>query len=128
MTFSSVRRGASARRHKAQTLCEAAARLTTAKTFVVIRLRVYFMRLDRGRDEKQRDIKMDQIHVVSNIVSLPKTAAFTMVHYKLVYNKLRWLAEPIRLMFVYAGEEFEDVRLDWDEFHKAKLGKFHLLS
>lgn len=46
-----------------------------------------------------------------------------MVHYKLVYNKLRWLAEPVRLMFVYAGEEFEDVRLDWDEFHKAKLGK-----
>ncbi|KAH7700048.1 glutathione S-transferase-3 [Aphelenchoides avenae] len=44
-----------------------------------------------------------------------------MVHYKLVYNKLRWLAEPVRLMFVYAGEEFEDVRLDWDEFHKAKL-------
>lgn len=46
-----------------------------------------------------------------------------MVHYRLVYNKLRWLAEPIRLMFVYAGEEFEDVRLDWDEFHKAKLGR-----
>jgi hypothetical protein len=43
-----------------------------------------------------------------------------MVHYKLTYFKARALAEPIRLLFHYADQPFEDITMErfgeeWDE-------------
>lgn len=35
-----------------------------------------------------------------------------MAPYKLVYFNARGRAEPIRLIFAYAGQQYEDVRLD----------------
>ena len=47
--------------------------------------------------------------------------------YKLTYFNLRYLGEPIRLMFTYAGVPFEDVRVDWldwiDKDKKLKESK-----
>jgi len=41
--------------------------------------------------------------------------------YKLTYFNLRYLGEPIRLLFVYAGVSFEDVRVEWLEWNDKKL-------
>ncbi|ODM90290.1 Glutathione S-transferase [Orchesella cincta] len=38
--------------------------------------------------------------------------------YKLTYFDYMWLAEPIRLLLSYVKEDFEDVRVDWDEWEK----------
>lgn len=46
-----------------------------------------------------------------------------MVHYKLTYGQVRYLAEPIRLILRYAGQDFVDVRLTPEEFHRVKLGE-----
>uniref|UniRef100_A0AC35U2E4 Glutathione S-transferase n=1 Tax=Rhabditophanes sp. KR3021 TaxID=114890 RepID=A0AC35U2E4_9BILA len=43
-----------------------------------------------------------------------------MVHYKLTYFVGRGYGEPARLMFRYAGIEFEDVRLEFDDWIKIK--------
>lgn len=46
----------------------------------------------------------------SGIMATPK--------YTLAYFNYRWLAEPIRYLLQYAGQDFEDVREDWDEWEK----------
>ncbi|CAL8128189.1 unnamed protein product [Orchesella dallaii] len=38
--------------------------------------------------------------------------------YKVIYFNFMWLAEPTRLLLSYVKEDFEDVRLDWDEWEK----------
>ncbi|ODM88826.1 Glutathione S-transferase [Orchesella cincta] len=38
--------------------------------------------------------------------------------YKLIYFDYHWLAEPIRLLLSYVKEDFEDIRLDWEEWEK----------
>jgi len=38
--------------------------------------------------------------------------------FKLIYFNGKWLGEPIRYILSYAGEDFEDVRLDWNEWEK----------
>jgi glutathione S-transferase len=43
--------------------------------------------------------------------------------YKLIYFNLRWLGEPIRYLLSYAGEEFEEIRLDWDDWEAGKIDK-----
>ena len=45
-------------------------------------------------------------------------------HYKLIYFNGRRRAEMIRLIFAYAGVEYEDFRFDPQEFHRYKAGKF----
>lgn len=44
--------------------------------------------------------------------------------YKLTYFNFRWLAEPIRYLFNYVDEDFEDKRVEMDEWEKIKTGKF----
>ncbi|KIH50854.1 glutathione S-transferase protein [Ancylostoma duodenale] len=46
-----------------------------------------------------------------------------MVHYKLTYFNGRGTAEIIRQVFVLAGQEYEDVRLSFEEWpkHKAEM-------
>ncbi|XP_064616477.1 glutathione S-transferase-like [Liolophura sinensis] len=43
--------------------------------------------------------------------------------YKLTYFPLRARAEPARLIFAYAGEKYEDIRIPFDEWpkHKQKM-------
>ena len=36
-----------------------------------------------------------------------------MPKYKLTYFDIKARAEPIRILFAYAGEEYEDYRLSW---------------
>jgi len=43
--------------------------------------------------------------------------------YKLIYFNAQWLGEPIRYLLCYEGEEFEDVRVDWDEWEKGNVDK-----
>ncbi|ODM93210.1 Glutathione S-transferase [Orchesella cincta] len=38
--------------------------------------------------------------------------------YKLTYFNFQWITEPIRYILSYVKEDFEDVRLDWDEWVK----------
>lgn len=45
--------------------------------------------------------------------------------YRLYYGDLRGLAEPIRMIFHYANEPFEDVRLAQDKFAEVKKSKNH---
>ncbi|CAL8089279.1 unnamed protein product [Orchesella dallaii] len=40
--------------------------------------------------------------------------------YKLTYFNLRALAEPIRLIFAYAGVEYEDVRIEREQWPEVK--------
>uniref|UniRef100_A0A146LSX5 glutathione transferase n=1 Tax=Lygus hesperus TaxID=30085 RepID=A0A146LSX5_LYGHE len=40
--------------------------------------------------------------------------------YKLTYFDVRALGEPIRMLLTYMGQEFEDVRLTFDEWMKIK--------
>lgn len=43
-----------------------------------------------------------------------------MVAYKLVYFNVRGLGEPIRIIFQYAGVDFEDKKLTFEEFPAYK--------
>ncbi|ODM89628.1 Glutathione S-transferase [Orchesella cincta] len=40
--------------------------------------------------------------------------------YKLIYFNCQWIAEPIRYLLSYVKEDFEDVRLDWEEWIKPE--------
>jgi len=44
--------------------------------------------------------------------------------YKLVHFNVRFLAEPIRWIFSYAGVAFEDVRITVDQWATLKPGLF----
>jgi len=52
--------------------------------------------------------------------------------YKLTYFNFRWLAEPIRYIFNFVDEDFEDKRVEMDEWEKIKTeypyGKMPLLE
>lgn len=49
-----------------------------------------------------------------------------MVKYKLYYFPIRGRAEAIRLVFAYAGVEYEDVRIPMDQWpqHKSCESQF----
>ncbi|KAI1731395.1 glutathione S-transferase 1 [Ditylenchus destructor] len=53
-------------------------------------------------------------------------------HYKLTYFDIRALGEPIRLLFRYVGQQFEDNRISWENWpeHKTKTpyGKLPILD
>jgi hypothetical protein len=46
-----------------------------------------------------------------------------MVQYKLTYFNLKGLGEPVRLILTYLGKEFEDVRVERQDWPKLKAGK-----
>ncbi|ODM90228.1 Glutathione S-transferase [Orchesella cincta] len=48
------------------------------------------------------------------------TSKFTMStpKYKVIYFNFQWIAEPIRYLLCYVKEDFEDVRLDWEEWER----------
>ncbi|CAL8129920.1 unnamed protein product [Orchesella dallaii] len=53
--------------------------------------------------------------------------------YKVTYFNYMWLAEPIRYLLSYVKEDFEDVRVSWEEWEKPdgkinKDGRFTLIS
>ena len=48
-----------------------------------------------------------------------------MSSFKLEYLACRYIGEPARLIFAYAGQQFEDVRITPDEWKKAKSNKFY---
>lgn len=39
--------------------------------------------------------------------------------YTLTYFNYRWLAEPTRYLLRYAGQDFEDVRVSWEDWEKS---------
>lgn len=44
--------------------------------------------------------------------------------YKLTYFNVRAAAEPVRLIFAYAGVKYEDIRIghaEWPEIKKSKI-------
>jgi len=43
--------------------------------------------------------------------------------FKLTYFNFRWLAEPIRYIFKYVEEDFEDTRIEMDEWQKPEMDK-----
>lgn len=43
-----------------------------------------------------------------------------MPKYKVTYFSIKGLGEPVRLMLSYAGEEFEDVRLNMEDWPNQK--------
>ncbi|CAL8129932.1 unnamed protein product [Orchesella dallaii] len=45
--------------------------------------------------------------------------------YKVTYFNFMWLAEPIRYLLSYVKEDFEDVRVSWEEWEKpdGKINK-----
>ena len=54
-----------------------------------------------------------------------------MPEYKLTYFNLRGRAELSRLIFAYAGQKFQDVRLEpeqWPEFKESELKKINKFS
>ena len=48
-----------------------------------------------------------------------------MPKYQLIYFNARALGEVARLLFAEAGVEYEDTRLEFDEWLKMKPGEFH---
>lgn len=46
-----------------------------------------------------------------------------MVNYKLYYFDSRYRGEPIRLMFAYHGQKYEDIRLSFSDWEKMKKSK-----
>lgn len=49
-------------------------------------------------------------------------------HYKLVYFNARGRAEHIRLIFAYAGVEYEDVRIPKEKWPEYKKSQFSYVS
>lgn len=47
-----------------------------------------------------------------------------MPSYKLTYFNVQALAEPMRLMFAYAGVDYEDVRFENEDWPKIKPSKY----
>jgi hypothetical protein len=43
--------------------------------------------------------------------------------YTLTYFNYRWIAEPIRYILSYVEEDFEDKRIEMDNWDKVKAGK-----
>ncbi|CAL8129930.1 unnamed protein product [Orchesella dallaii] len=56
-------------------------------------------------------------HETKTTMSTPK--------YKVTYFNYMWLAEPIRYLLSYVKEDFEDVRVSWEEWEKpdGKINK-----
>ena len=48
-----------------------------------------------------------------------------MPKYQLIYFNARVVAEVARLLFAEAGVEYEDTRIERDEWLKMKPGEFH---
>lgn len=42
--------------------------------------------------------------------------------FKLIYFDVQWRCEPIRILFHYFGQEFEDMRITNDEWQQMKPG------
>lgn len=45
--------------------------------------------------------------------------------YKLTYFNVQALGEPMRLLFAYAGVEYEDVRIEDEDWPKLKSSKYN---
>lgn len=46
-------------------------------------------------------------------------------HFKLIYFNFKAMAEPIRYLFAYGGQEYEDVRVTNEEWATLKPSMYH---
>lgn len=61
------------------------------------------------------------IHILTNnFLANDSTENFNMPTYKLTYFNFQGLGEPIRLIFAYAGVQYEDVRIEMDQWPELK--------
>lgn len=60
------------------------------------------------------------------VLSFISAESYTMGKYKLTYFNVKGFGEPIRYLLAYMGEDFEDVRLQRDQWTaERKKGMFH---
>ena len=68
------------------------------------------------------------VHCIARSLQFPPSSPAaprrdTMPEYHLVYFNARLRAEPIRWMFQYAGKEFQDDRIEWEEWEDRREGE-----